>query len=388
MSGLDRDLSTDLEASERRNLRRRRVARETARFPHIDIEGKRRVNFAANDYLGLAGDDRVAEALSRGVSRWGAGAGAAHLLSGHTQAHEAFEEALANYLGTEAALLFSTGYMANLGVLGALAGRGDTIIADRLNHASLIDGARLSRAKLRRYAHADVQAAADRLEVARGRRLLVTDGVFSMDGDVAPLGALAEMSNDAGAVLMVDDAHGFGVLGERGRGSVAAAGLDACDVPVQVVTLGKALGVSGGAVGASRALIDTLVQRARTWIYTTAQPPALAEAMTQALAIAGEEEWRRTRLRELVARFHALADARGLPHTACQTPIQPVMVGASDAALWASRQLFERGFYVPAIRPPTVPAGKARLRLSFSALHTDQQLDALVEALGEVLGNG
>ncbi len=385
MNALERRLAGALEALDGSSLRRRRMARGAARFPDIEIEGRRLVNFAANDYLGLAGDPRIARALAAGVERWGTGAGAAHLLSGHTRAHAEFEEALANYLGRESALLFSTGYMANLGLVGALVGRGDTIVADRLNHASLVDAAILSRARHLRYAHTDVAAAEARLQAADGRVLLATDGVFSMDGDLAPLASLAALASGHDAVFMVDDAHGFGVLGAGGRGSLEQAGLGAEQVPALVVTLGKALGVFGAAVAGSRALIETLVQRARPWVYTTALPPALAEALTAALAIVREEDWRRNRVHEHIARFRAGCERAGLGLTDSATPIQPVMVAVADRALAVAQALMERGFYVPAIRPPTVPAGTARLRVSLSAAHDEAQVDELVAALVEAL---
>ncbi|MGH8274997.1 MAG: 8-amino-7-oxononanoate synthase, partial [Gammaproteobacteria bacterium] len=375
----------DLAALERRALRRYRVARGPAPFPEIEVDGRRLVNFAANDYLGLAADSRIARALAKGAERWGTGAGAAHLLSGHTRAHEEFEAALADFLGAEAALVFSTGYMANLGLVGALAGRGDTVVEDRLNHASLIDAATLSRARLLRYTHGDAAAAGERLRVARGRMLLVTDGVFSMDGDLAPLAELAMLAGETDATLVVDDAHGFGVLGATGRGSLEAAGLGFDEVPALVVTFGKALGVFGAAVAGSRALIEILVNRARSWVYTTALPPALAEALTAALVILRDESWRRESVHKHVTRFRAAAAEAGWQLADSASPIQPVIVGEAVGALAVSERLAARGFYVPAIRPPTVPVGTARLRISFSAAHEKAQVDELIGALGEAV---
>lgn len=375
----------ELERLQARGLRRRRVTREARAFPAIEVAGQRLVNFAANDYLGLACEPRVAEALAAGARRWGTGAGAAHLLSGHTRAHAEFEEALADFLGCESALLFSTGYMANLGVIGALAGRGDSVVEDKLNHASLIDAAVLSRARLLRYAHADAAAAARRLEQAGGETLLATDGVFSMDGDIAPLADLNSLAARHDAILMVDDAHGFGVLGTHGRGSPEHCGLAPGAVPVHVVTLGKALGVFGAAAAGSRDLIDLFVQRARPWIYTTALPPALAVALSASLQLVREEEWRRERLRAHIARFRKDCAQAGLALMDSATPIQPVPVGSSEQALAVSARLGEHGFYVPAIRPPTVPEGGARLRVTLSAAHDDSQIDALVAALAESL---
>lgn len=385
MSPFEDELRAGLEDLERKALRRVRRARTETPFPAIQIDGRRLVNFAANDYLGLAADARVAEALAGGAARWGAGAGAAHLLSGHTGAHAEFETALAAYLEREAALLFSTGYMANLGVIGALVGRGDTVVEDRLNHASLIDAAVLSRARLLRYAHADADAAAARLQSARGRTLVVTDGVFSMDGDLAPLPALAGASGRHGAQMMVDDAHGFGVLGAGGRGTLEHFDLAAADVPVLVVTLGKALGVFGAVVAGSRELIETLVQRARPWVYTTALPPAVAVALSTALELVRNENWRRERLRAHIDRFRAGARGGGLRLGDSATPIQPVLIGQAHRALAVSAALAARGFYVPAVRPPTVPSGSARLRVSLSAAHTGEQIDRLVTALVEAV---
>lgn len=375
------NLGDELERLRARGLRRRRVTREAEALPLIELAGRKLVNFSANDYLGLACDPRVAEALAVGARRWGAGAGAAHLLSGHTRVHAEFEAALADFLGREAALLFSTGYMANLGSIGALAGRGDSVVGDKLNHASIIDAAVLSRARLLRYAHGDSVAAARRLEQAAGTTVLATDGVFSMDGDLAPLAELGTLAVRHDAIFMVDDAHGFGVLGARGRGSLEHLGLAPDAAAVQVVTLGKALGVFGAAVAGSRELIDILVQRARPWIYTTALPPALAEALSVALALMRDEGWRRERVRAHIARFRAACMRVGLTLMDSDTPIQPVLIGSAEQAIKVSIRLDERGFYVPAIRPPTVPEGSARLRITLSAAHEEAQIDALAEAL-------
>ncbi|MGH8428098.1 MAG: 8-amino-7-oxononanoate synthase [Gammaproteobacteria bacterium] len=385
MNPFEERLEGELEALDRRALRRRLVARGLSAFPVIEVGGRRLVNFAANDYLGLAGHPRIAAALAAGAERWGVGAGAAHLLGGHTRAHAAFEEALADFLGRESALLFSTGYMANLGLIGALARRGDTVVADRLVHASLIDAAILSRAHLLRYAHADAEAVRTQVRAAYGRVLIATDGVFSMDGDLAPLVELAALARDTNATLIVDDAHGFGVLGATGRGSIERLQLDVEEVPALVVTFGKALGVFGAAVAGSRALIETLVNRARSYIYTTALPAALAEALVVALAVLREEGWRREHVASLVARFRAAAAAAGLPLMESFTPIQPLAVGDAARALVVAQALNTRGYYVPAIRPPTVPEGAARLRVSLSAAHDEAQVDGLVVALTEAL---
>ncbi|MEW6611971.1 MAG: 8-amino-7-oxononanoate synthase [Pseudomonadota bacterium] len=388
MTDLDAALAPELARLEALRLRRRLQPMDAVDGASLRAAEAALLSFSSNDYLGLARDDRLQAALCAGAARDGVGSGAAHLLGGHRGVHQALEEALAAFAGREAALLFGNGYLANLGMIGALAGRGDTIFADRLNHASLVDAALLSRARLLRYRHADLQHLEDLLKTApaRGRRLIVTDGVFSMDGDVAPLVALTELARRHRAWLVVDDAHGLGVLGPDGRGSVAAAGLDEAAVPVLMGTLGKAFGVYGAFVAGSRILVDTLLQRARTYIYTTALPPALAHATLTALDCVRGEPWRRERLREHV---HALrAGLAGLPWTLLpsDTPIQPLLVGGADAAVALSEVLRARGIYVPAVRPPTVPQGTARLRITLSAAHTATDVERLVRALRELAG--
>jgi 8-amino-7-oxononanoate synthase len=282
--------------------------------------------------------------------------------------------------------LFSTGYMANLGVLAALLGRGDAVFEDRLNHASLLDGGLLSGARLLRYPHADVQALAQRMTGhPHGEAVVATDGVFSMDGDLAPLPALAEIARQQGAWLMVDDAHGFGVIGQEGRGTLDHYGLGLSEVPIVVGTLGKAFGTAGAFVAGSEALIEMLIQKARTYIFTTAAPPAVAAATRVSLRLARREEWRRERLRALVARFRAGARQLGLALTASQTPIQPLLVGDAGRTVTLSEALQEQGILISAIRPPTVPAGTARLRITFSAAHSEAQVDRLLAALESVL---
>jgi 8-amino-7-oxononanoate synthase len=350
------------------------------------VDGRRVTNFCSNDYLGLAGDPRIVEALRTAAGRWGVGSGAAHLVTGHTAEHHALEEELAAFTGREAALLFSTGYMANVGVITALAGRGEVLLQDRLNHASLIDGARQSDARLLRYAHADAREAARLAAEHAGQfTLLATDGVFSMDGDVAPLRELAATAQQHDAWLLVDDAHGFGVLGAKGSGSVEAAGLSAQDVPLLVGTLGKACGTFGAFVAGDGEVIELILQRARSYIYTTALPPAVASATRASLAILREEGWRRERVAQLIARFRVGAGERGLPLAASVTPIQPVLVPGAAQCLAASQQLMERGFWVSAIRHPTVPAGTERLRVTLSAGHREADVDALLDALATVL---
>jgi len=366
--------------------RRRRVCSwDAALAPaELRVDGRRMLAFCSNDYLGLARDRRLGEAMARAASRWGAGSGAAHLVTGHTTEHHSLEEELAAFTGFERALLFATGYMANLGLLGALAGRGDLVAEDRLNHASLIDAARLSGARARRYAHADPAAAARRLGEAAARKFIVTDGVFSMDGDAAPLAELARVAAESGAGLLVDDAHGLGVAGADGRGSLAAAGLPVTAVTAMVGTLGKAFGTFGAFVAGSEEVVETLVQRARSYIYTTAPPPAVAAATRAALRLAREEPWRRTHVLSLARRFRAGARGLGLRLTPSASPIQPLLAGEAQAALAAADALFEAGIWVTPIRPPTVPAGSARLRITFSAAHREADVDRLLDALAGV----
>ncbi|WP_039959443.1 8-amino-7-oxononanoate synthase [endosymbiont of Riftia pachyptila] len=385
----EKSLDKRLQQRRRDGLYRSRRLLQSPQQPELQLDGRSMLAFCSNDYLGLANHPELKAAMHAGIDRWGAGSGAAHLISGHSAAHHALEEELAEFTGRERALLFSTGYMANLGVLAALTDRGDTIFQDRLNHASLIDGGLLSRARLRRYPHADL-AVLERLlaDTQSGRRLIATDGVFSMDGDLAPLGALARLAKAHDAWLMVDDAHGLGVLGEHGGGSLEQFGLDAAEVPILMGTLGKGLGSFGAFVAGSESLIETLIQQARPYVYTTASPPALAEATRAALRIVQSEPWRRQRLAELIARFRQGAQQLGLPLMASQTPIQPIVAGAAATALAWSRQLETAGILLSAIRPPTVPEGSARLRVTLSAAHTDEQLDRLLDALAQLRPEG
>ncbi|MEO7387675.1 MAG: 8-amino-7-oxononanoate synthase [Gammaproteobacteria bacterium] len=378
------DLVTTLGALGKRQLYRRRRVVASAPGRETVVNGRTMLNFCSNDYLGLAADPRVSAAFKAGVDRWGAGAGASHLVSGHTAAHEELEEALAEFTRRPRALLFGSGYAANLGAINALLGPGDHIFEDRLNHASLLDGGWLSRAQFTWFAHADARDLDAGLLASAGsqrRKLVVTDGTFSMDGDLCPLPELAAVARRHEAWLMIDDAHGLGVHGPDGCGVVDPALHGVADVPVLVGTLGKAFGTAGAFVAGSETLVETLVQRARNYIYTTALPSAVAVATLESLRIARAEEWRREKLAVLIARFRSGAAQLGLKLLPSTTPIQPLVVGESAAALAASAALEERGILVPAIRPPTVAAGTARLRVTFSAAHELADVDRLLEAL-------
>ena len=365
----------------RRNVRR--LAHDTA---EIVLDGRACIDFCSNDYLGLSAHPRVTEAFIEAARLHGVGARASHLITGHQGEHDALEEELADFTGRQRALLFSTGYMANLGLATALVRKGGTVIGDGLNHASLIDAGRIARAALDHYPHGDVAALGRQLAAHDSRPVLVlTDGVFSMDGDLAPLPALAAVCERHGAYLAVDDAHGLGVIGATGRGSLEHFGLSARDVPALVGTLGKAFGSFGAFIAGDADLIETLIQRARTYIYTTALPAAVAAASRAALAVSIAESWRRERVLSLTRRFRAQAADAGLPLAESMTPIQPVLLGSADAAVEASRKLLERGFYVAAIRPPTVPDGTSRLRLTLSASHRDIDVEGLVAALAETV---
>jgi 8-amino-7-oxononanoate synthase len=380
-------LEPALEAIERLHRRRRRATIESypepGRHTEVIIDGRRLVDFSSNDYLGLAAHPALAAAMAECAARCGSGSGASHLVSGHGREHEALEEELAAFIGRQRALLFSTGYMANLGVITALAGRGESVLLDRLSHASLIDAGLLSGARFRRYPHCDAAAAGRLLtEGAPQAAVLATDGVFSMDGDIAPLAALSEAARVHDAWLIVDDAHGIGVLGASGRGAVELAGLGSEEVPVLVGTLGKAFGSFGAFVAGDEGLIELLIQRSRSYIYTTALPQPVAAATRAALRIAQQEKWRRERALTLAARFRAAAHRAGIPLADSSTPIQPIPLRSARAALLAQKALLEAGFWVVAIRSPTVPVGEERLRVTLTAGHSEDQVDALVESLG------
>ncbi|HGA2318995.1 TPA: 8-amino-7-oxononanoate synthase [Pseudomonas putida] len=377
------DLAARLAERRAADLYRQRPLLESPQGPEVVVDGQRLLAFCSNDYLGLANHPEVIAAWQAGAERWGVGGGASHLVIGHSAPHHAVEEALAELTGRPRALLFSTGYMANLGAITALVGQGDSVLQDRLNHASLLDGGLLSGARFSRYLHNDAASLANRLGKATGNTLVVTDGVFSMDGDLADLPALASVARARGAWLMVDDAHGLGTLGNQGGGIVEHFGLGIDDVPVLIGTLGKACGTAGAFVAGSEELIEALVQFARPYIYTTSQPPALACATLKSLELLRRETWRREHLAALVRQFREGAEQIGLQLMDSPTPIQPILIGDSAQALKLSRMLRERGLLVTAIRPPTVPAGSARLRVTLSAAHSEAQVQLLLNALAE-----
>ena len=382
---MDEALTAALEQRRAQSLYRSRRVSEGPQGATLKVDGREVVNFCSNDYLGLANHPKVIAAFKQGAEQYGVGSGASHLINGHTNAHHILEEELADFVGRPRALLFSTGYMANLGVLTALVGSGDVVMQDRLNHASLIDAGLLSGARCQRYLHADTNSLNEHLTKLKnkqknGRRLIITDGVFSMDGDLAPLAELAGTARQQDAWLMVDDAHGLGVLGEGGRGTVNHFQLNNEQVPMLMGTLGKAFGTFGAFVAGSEAFIETLIQHARSYIYTTALPPAVATATSASLRLLQSENWRREKLEMLIKRFRDGALELGLGLMESSTPIQPVMLGGVETALAISEMLYQQGLFVSAIRPPTVPEGSARLRITLSASHTEEQVDQLLTA--------
>ncbi|ALP51767.1 8-amino-7-oxononanoate synthase [Candidatus Tenderia electrophaga] len=377
-----RDLNTELTRLHQAGLYRQRRIMANAAGVYGHADGREVLAFCSNDYLGLANHPEVVKALQAGAERWGLGSGAAHLVNGHTTAHHALEAELAAFTNRPRALLFSTGYMTNLGVIAALCGRGDHVFEDRLNHASLLDGGLLSQARLQRYAHGDGAALDGKLaQRTTGEKLVVTDGVFSMDGDLAPLPQLAATAKRHDAWLMVDDAHGFGVLGANGGGTAEHFGLGMDALPILVGTLGKAFGSFGAFVAGSDALIEFLIQKARPYIYTTALPPAVAEATRVSLKLLQTDTWRREKLQSLIQRFRRGAEELGLTLMQSQTPIQPLLIGDNDKAVALSQALLKQGILVSAIRPPTVPEGGARLRITLSAAHREVDVDQLLTVL-------
>ena len=381
MGGFSERLAAVLEQRREEGLYRHRLTLESSQGPIVSVNGRQYLNFCSNDYLGLAAHPRIVERFRSAAIQYGVGSGASHLVCGHSAPHHQLEEALAEFTGRARALLFSSGYMANAGILSSLLQRGDSVFEDRLNHASLLDGGLHSGARFQRFPHNDVSALKAKLASAQGPKMVVVDGVFSMDGDTAPLAALADACGEHDAWLMVDDAHGFGVLGERGVGSTEAAGLEVFSVPVLMATLGKALGTAGAFVAGSEVLIEGLIQQSRNYIYTTALPPAVAAASLEALSLLREEPWRREHLAQLIVRFRVGAEQLGLPLMLSAIAIQPLLVGDAARAVDLSKRLSEAGFLIGAIRPPTVPAGTSRLRITLSAAHSEEQVDQLLEQL-------
>ena len=363
-------------------LYRQRAVVDGPQGVQLHIAGKSYINFCSNDYLGLANHPQVIEALMQGAQRYGVGSGASHLINGHSRAHHQLEEELAEFVGRPRALLFSTGYMANLGVISALLGRGDAVFEDRLNHASLLDGGLLSQARLQRYQHADGNDLQAKLSASKARQTLIcSDGVFSMDGDVAPLDALIKQAKLNQSWLMVDDAHGLGTIGEKGRGTLEVYGASLAQVPILVGTLGKAFGTFGAFVAGDENLIEYLIQRARSYIYTTALPPAVAEATRASVRLMTEEAWRREQLRNNIHYFKKSLSQIGMADTGSDSAIQPIVLGEVARAVALSEHLKQQGILVSAIRPPTVPEGSARLRVTLCAEHSHAQIDQLLASL-------
>ena len=383
------DLSADLAALDAAHLRRKRRVVEHYDGAHLAVDGHAMLAFCSNDYLGLAQHPAIVEAAREAATRWGLGATASPLVCGHSSAHEALEHELATFVGMPRALYFYAGFPANVGIVPALVGRGDAVFSDALNHACLIDGARLSRAELGVYAHADVAALGRLLAASPARRkLVITDAVFSMDGAIAPLREMLALCEEQDALLLIDDAHGFGVLGPEGRGTAAMLGLRSPNL-VYMATLGKAAGVAGAFVAGEASTVEWIMQRARSYIFATAAPALIAEALRASVKVIAEESWRREHLQALVARLRE-GCARALPAgwrlVPSSTPIQPIVIGDNATTLAAMAALWQQGLWVPAIRPPTVPEGTARLRVSLSAAHSLDDVDRLIRALAALAG--
>lgn len=382
MNSMDATLQAQLNLRREEHLYRTRLNVASGCSSTLSVEGRSLINFCSNDYLGLASHPDISLALKQAADLYGTGSGASHLVSGHSVVHQKLEEQLAEYTGRPRTLLFSTGYMANMGVINALVGRRDLVLQDQLNHASLLDGGRLSQADFKRYKHVDMASLEQRLEQSSAeRKLVVSDGVFSMDGNLAPLSEISTLAEKHSAWLMVDDAHGVGVLGPQGGGLVEQLGMNLKQVPVLVGTLGKSFGTFGAFVAGSEALIETLIQFSRSYIYTTALPPAVAAATLASLKIVRQESWRRDKLVQLVTRFRRGAEQIGLQLGGSNTPIQPVLINNDAKVMQVGQSLRDAGFLVGAIRPPTVPVGTGRLRITFSADHSEEQVDQLLAAL-------
>lgn len=384
---MDQVLTQALDERKRQHLYRQRPTIQSPQSSTIDIDGRSYLAFCSNDYLGLANHPDLITAAQAATERFGTGSGASHLVCGHSSEHHALEEELAAFTGRDRAILFSSGYMANVGTINALVGKNDAVFEDKLNHASLLDGGLLSGARFQRFLHNDIESLSKKLTASDSeRKLIVVDSVFSMDGDLAPLPELAQLAEQHNAWLMADDAHAFGCLGATGAGSAEYFGLSQQQLPILMGTLGKAAGSYGAFVAGSEALIETLIQQARPYIYTTAIPPAVAAASRAALRLIQREGWRREHLQSLIARFRAGATQLGLQLMDSQTAIQPVLVGSSEDTMTVAESLKQQGIWVGAIRPPTVPAGSARLRITLSASHSEEQVDYLLQALADCPG--
>ncbi|WP_373186469.1 8-amino-7-oxononanoate synthase [Halopseudomonas sp.] len=379
------DLPSRLAERRAAHLYRQRPLLESPQGVRVTVDGQALLAFCNNDYLGLANHPQVVDAFVQGAGKWGVGGGASHLVIGHSEPHHQLEQALAEFTGRPRALLMSSGYMANIGAVTALVGKGDTVLQDRLNHASLLDAGLLSGARFSRYLHNDPASLASRLAKATGNTLVVTDGVFSMDGDLADLPALCATARARDAWVMVDDAHGFGCLGKNGGGIVEHFGLGLEDVPVLIGTLGKGFGTAGAFIAGSEDLIETLIQFARPYVYTTSQPPAVACATLASLQLLRDEHWRREHLQRLIGLFRAGVEDLGLELMDSPSPIQPILVGSSARALALSAALRDRGILVTAIRPPTVPQGTARLRVTLCAAHSEDDVAQLIAGLQQAI---
>lgn len=380
------DLQKVLDERAQQSLYRQRQVMQSPQGAHVKIDGRHVANFSANDYLGLANHTKVIASFKQAADDYGVGGGASHLVNGHSYHHHQLELELAEFTGRSKAVLFCSGYMANLGVINALLGKKDAVFEDKLNHASLLDAGLLSGAKFQRYLHTDVSSLDRKLSKSvADRKLVVTDGVFSMDGNLADLTALSDCAKHHDAWLMVDDAHGLGCLGESGGGSAEVFSLNEQELPVLMGTLGKAFGTAGAFVAGSEALVETLIQFARTYIYTTSLPPAVAAATRTSLELIKSETWRREHLQELIAQFREGCLSLGLELMPSTTPIQPILIGESDKALSISEKLLLKGMLVKAIRPPTVPVSQARLRVTLSAAHSSKDISELLQALETTL---
>ncbi len=393
-----KDLSQELEKRKRQHRYRSRRLIQSPQQAEITIDDKNVISFCSNDYLGLANHPQIKQATIDAIKKFGVGSGSAHLINGHSIAHHQLEEELAEFTGYPRAILFSTGYMANLGLCQALIGKNDTVFEDRLNHASLIDGGLISGARFQRYLHNDVSSlqkkisktdktAAEKLAKKQAEKLVLSDGVFSMDGDIANLPALAALCKTSNSWLMVDDAHGFGTLGQTGKGCLQHFSLAHTDVPIYMATLGKAMGTAGAFIAGSDELIETIIQKARTYIYTTAMPAAIAEATRCSLNIIQNEPEHLQNLNSNISYFRNCCSQAGLAIENSQTAIQPLLIGDDKKAVLISQQLFELGFLLTAIRPPTVPEGTSRLRITLSAKHNNEHINQLIETLLPLLKN-